>query len=233
VPEDTAVAPLRERLNRNLWRIALVGVTVVMAAFALYEPVVAVFGMAPMVIWCLGFGRSRQDGLTVGLILAVPTAWILLPRDLGLSGPWVPSVFEVCVFWPVLAALICAIGPRRGIGCLPSLGLSLFVVAGFFTALLVVLDYSEGTTGDEGVWPGPSGLQAVQLEMQIGSGGYTRTMQATGDRATERMRDYLDARGFKPTGKSLCQTNGLLLTYKVCATVTEVSPDTVRVSWRI
>ncbi|WP_084428777.1 hypothetical protein [Kibdelosporangium aridum] len=234
--DELTVVPFHERLSRNLWRILLIAVTVAMAAFAWHDPVVAVFAAAPVLIWCLGMARTEQTGLVCGLILLVFAAWILLPRDLGLSGRWVPSVYEVCVILPIISALICAMGLRaqRSGGCAGAIGLSALVLAGFVTAGLTVLDDAEGYTGAEGVWPGPSGLQVVELDSSCGSGGCTRSMEATGDRAAEQMRDYLDSRGFTTPGYSkewTCRIDGLLLTYKVCATVKEVTPTAVQVSW--
>ncbi len=230
--------PLQERLSRNLWRVLLIAVTVAMAAFAWHDPVVAVFGAAPVLVWCLGMARTEQAGLVYGVILVALAAWILLPRDLGLSGNWVPSVFEVCLFLPVVSALICALGLRaqRSGGCAGAVGLAALIVVGFLMAGSTVLDYAEGYTRNEGVWPGPSGLRVVEREAGCGSGGCTRTMEATGDRAAERMRDYLDSRGFTAPGYNkewTCRIDGLLLEYKVCAGIKEISPTTVQVSWLI
>lgn len=55
---------------------------------------------------------------------------------------------------------------ERSRGRLPALGLSAFVLAGLLTAGWTVVMYSEGDTGDEGVWPGPSGLQVVEGERE-------------------------------------------------------------------
>jgi hypothetical protein len=230
--------PVGQRLGKRWWRWALTVVTLVMAAFSWYDPIVAVFTVIPVVIWCWGLARSDKTGLVYGLILTGLAAWTLLPRGLGFSGRWVPSVFEVCVFLPILTAVICAIGMRveRVDGCLPAMGLSAYAVVGLIVAFFTLLSYAEGTTGDEGVWPGPSGLQVVEGEKNCGSGGCWRTLDATGDRAPERMRDYLASRGFSTPGfdnGSICRVTGLALTYKICATVKDISPATVRVTWSI
>ncbi|MBP2324989.1 hypothetical protein JOF56_005374 [Kibdelosporangium banguiense] len=218
--------------------MALIVVTLLMAAFTWYEPVVAVFAAIPMLIWCWGLAQSDRAGLVIGLILLVLTAWILMPRVLGLSGQWVPSVFEVCLFLPILSAIICADNrrPQRARSRMPAVWFSAFAVAGILTALYTVVFYMEGDTGNEGVWPGPSGLQVVEGELQCGSGGCTRQFVATGDRAPERTRAYLDSHGFtaqQPDGGWECRVTGLLLTYKACAVLKEVSPTSARVSWSI
>jgi hypothetical protein len=176
--------------------------------------------------------------MVVGLILLALAAWILLPRGLGSSGQWVPSVFEVCVFLPILTAVICPIGMRaeRLGGCLPVIGFSAFAVAGLLLAFYTLVFYAEGDTGDEGVWPGPSGLQVAEGDKQCGSGGCARQLEATGDRAPERMRSYLASRGFTTPGFEnvwICRVTGLVLTYEVCARVEDVSPTVVRVTWSI
>lgn len=59
-------------------------------------------------------------------------------------------------------------------------------------------------------------------EREGGSGGYSRRLDATGDRAPERMRDHLTSRGFTPQGKDstlMCRSDGVVLTYTVCAVV--------------
>ena len=118
---DRAVVPGRNRVRRYRWRVALTAVTLVMAAFSAHDPLVAVFTVIPVVIWCWG---SARTGIVVGSILLVLAAWILLPRALALSRRWMPSVFEVCVFLPILTAVI--MRPR---GRLAAIGLSAFAVA--------------------------------------------------------------------------------------------------------
>lgn len=73
-------------------------------------------------------------------------------------------------------------------------------------------------------------------EREGGSGGYSRRLDATGDRAPERMRDHLTSRGFTPQGKDstlMRRSDGVVLTYTVCAVVEDNSPTTARVSWWI
>jgi hypothetical protein len=228
----------RERVKKNWWRLAVTVATLGMGAFAWYEPTVAVFAVIPTLVWCWGQARPDRKGTVAGVILLALTAWILLPRDLGFSGPWVPSIFDVCLLLPIFAVVIYLTGTRyeRSRGCLPALGLSAFALAGLLTAGWTVVTYSEGDTGDEGVWPGPSGLQVVEGEREGGSGGMNRQLIATGDRAPERLRDHLSSQGFTRRGNdnaSLCRANGVLLTYKVCAAVVVVSPTTASVTWWI
>jgi hypothetical protein len=47
------------------------------------------------------------------------------------------------------------------------------------------------------------------------------------------MREHLDSHGFRSRGEWLCQANGVLTEYKVCASVREISPTTALVSWSI
>jgi hypothetical protein len=236
--DGSAVVPFNERLKSGWWRPAFILAALVMAVFDWYEPIVAVFAVAPVLIWCWGLARSDRTGLVVGLVMLALAAWILLPRDWGFSGRWVPSVFDVCLFLPILTVVICRIGMRgvRSRGPLRAIGLAAFAVVGFLTAGYVALwYYAEGVTGGEGVWPGPSGLQVVEGPGEGGSGGMSRRLDATGDRAAERMRDYLMSRGFVPRGNGtwLCRANGIVLTYKVCATVVDISPTEARVTWSV
>lgn len=232
---DRARVPHRNRVTRYRWRVALIAVTLVMAAFSWHDPLVAVFAVIPVVTWCWRSAPSERTGIVVGLVLLALAAWILLPRALASSGRWVPSVFEVCVFLPILTAVICAKSMRSG-GWLPAMGFSAFAVAGLVGALYSGVLYSEGDTGDEGVWPGPPGLHVVEGDKQCGSGGCARQFDATGDHAPDRTRAYLASRGFVTPGLDklwTCRVTGLVLTYKVCAKVQDISPTTVRVTWSV
>jgi hypothetical protein len=225
--DDSVVVSFGERLKKNWWRLAVVAATLLMAVFAWYEPIVAVFTVVPVLAWCWSLGRLDRRGVVT---LAV-AAWILLPRGLGFSGPWVPSVFEVCLLLPIIAAFVHLTGLRSRRW--PSaIGFTAFFVAGFVVAVYTAAMYSDGATGDEGVWPGPSGLQIVEVDGEGGSSFSSRRLEATGDRAPERMRDYLASRGFTDQGHG-CRANGVVLTYKVCAAVVELSPTKARVSWWI
>ncbi|MCE7001245.1 hypothetical protein LWC34_00080 [Kibdelosporangium philippinense] len=210
-----------------------------MAAFAWHDPVVAVFAAAPVLIWCLGVARSKQTGLVIGVIQVLIAAWVLVPRALGISGSAVPSILEVCLFLPLVSVLIWIVGVRqeRSNVVAPVFGFAALFVAGVLMTGVVVLDYAEGNTGAEGVWPpGPSGLRMVELEPGCGSGGCTRTVEATGDHAAQRMHDFLDSRGFTTPSEYkdwMCRHTGIVLTYKVCAVVEEKSPTTAHLSWSI
>ncbi|MFC0108680.1 hypothetical protein [Kibdelosporangium aridum] len=218
---------IRARLKADWQRWALVAATLLMAAFAWREPTVAVFAAGPVLIWC-----SKSRSVKAGVFLLAIAAWVLLPRVLGLSGRWVPSVYEVCLFLPILTGLVFVVATKQG-RWLRGLGLTAFAVMGILTAGYTAVMHSEGDTGNEGVRPGPSGLQIVEGEKECGSGGCTKALQATGDRAAERMRAHLLAQGFQPRNTGLCRIQGLLIPYKVCAGIKEMSPTTVRVSWSI
>lgn len=236
--DDGAVAPILGLVTKHWWRATALVATVVMAAFSWHDPLVAVFAAVPVLVWCLVLARSDRPGMVVALGLTALAAWILLPRGLGLSGQWVPSVFEVCAFLPLLVVAVCMNErrARRSVGCLPVMGFSAFAVAGILVALHTWVLYSEGDTGDEGVWPGPPGLQVVEADKACGSGGCARKLDATGDRARERVRAYLASRGFTTPGLDdewTCRVTGLLLPYEVCAKVEDISPTTVRMTWSI
>lgn len=235
---DQAATPARDLLARHWWRPTFILATLVMAAFSAHDPLVALFAAVPVLGCCLGSPRAGRAGMVVGLVLLASAGWILLPRALGLYGPWVPSIFDVGVFLPALTAVTCAAGadPERAGRALRAAALSVFAVAGLLLALVTAVSYSEGTTGDEGVWPGPPGLEVVAGDQACGSGGCTRVFDATGDRAPERARAYLESRGFTTPGPGdgwVCRVTGIVFTYEVCATVEEVSPTTARVRWSL
>lgn len=221
--------PLRAWVRENGWRVAFAAVAVALAAFCWYDPVVAVFAVVPPLVWCALPGRR---GTLIGLVLLLVAAGVLLPRLL--SG-WGPSVLDVCLFLPLLTGMICAFS-ARGRRPAPVAVFCLFGVAGLLFAFLALVDLSEGVTGHEGVLPGPSGMRVVEGEQVCGSGGCSRQLTATGDRAPERMREYLESRGFTAPGDTAdwnCRTTGLVVTYKVCAQVKDVSPTEARVHWWI
>jgi hypothetical protein len=188
-------------VKEHWWRVAfVVATTLVMAGFAWREALVGVFAVVPMLVWCGGVVRADRAGLVGGLVLLAAAAWLLLPRDLGVSDRWVPSVFEVCVFLPIVTAAVCAAGrrtERSGRWALTT-GLATFAVAGLLVAGYTVVSYSEGATGDEVMWPGPAGLRIVESDEQCASGGCARQFDATGEHAAERVRAYLVSRGFTP-----------------------------------
>ncbi|MFC0108679.1 hypothetical protein [Kibdelosporangium aridum] len=225
----------RNRVTRNLWRVPPLAVAVLLAAFAWGEPVVAVFAAAPVLIWCLLVARSARTGLIVSAILFVPVMWILLPRVLDWHGRWVPSVFEVLLFLPILTALICVIATRGERSRLRAIGLSLFLVVGLFSAGIAAFAYDEGLAHDEGVLPVPSDLRLVSNTSGCGS-QCLRVLVVTGDHATDRMREHLRAQGYTNPGRfeaETCRVTGLVLPYKVCVAVSEQSPTQAMVEWYI
>jgi hypothetical protein len=217
-----------ERVKTHWWRVALVVPAVVVAAFS---PSVfsGAFGVVPILIWC-SLAPSRRTGLIVGSVLLVLLAWFVVPRALNLAGPW-PAGREIFWLHPALAAVVCAIGARRGAARLTTLVCAGFLVTG--AAWVVGL---EAAAGDEGVSPGPAQLQ-IQEDHDCGSGGCWRVMTATGDRAPDVMREHLAAANFTaspdPEHTELCRTNGLVVTHEVCARLRTLSPDAVRVEWYV
>ncbi|GLY44336.1 hypothetical protein Amsp01_103590 [Amycolatopsis sp. NBRC 101858] len=221
-----------EQVRTHWWRAALVVAAVVVACFAA-SPFAGMFGLVPILAW-LWLAPSPRTGVIVGAVLLALLAWFVLPGALSLAGPWVPAPIELYWLHPTLAAVACAIGARRGF-----VRLSLLVVAGFAVAGGAWFADLEAAPGDEGVVPVPAGLRAAQ-DVECGSGGCWRVLEATGDRAPEVLRDHLTARHFTPAPQSgitrvprFCRRTGLLVTHEVCAELRTLSPDAVRVEWYV
>jgi hypothetical protein len=221
--------------RRHWWRVALVVAAVGLAAFSWKQPYVAFFGVLPTLVWCV-LAKSPRTGMSVGLVLLALLAWFVVPRGLDLTGPWVPASIEVYWFHTTLAAIVCAIGirvERRRSGAL----LPAMVVIGFAATGGVLFLHMDAPPGDEGVAPGPSQLTVVR-DQACGSGGCWSVLDATGDRATEVMRDYLLPHGFTPASASdgvsrLCRRTGVLITHEVCADLRTRSATAVRVEWYV
>ncbi|WP_344678932.1 hypothetical protein [Saccharopolyspora taberi] len=62
-----------------------------------------------------------------------------------------------------------------------------------------------------------------------GSGGCSRYLFATGDRAHEVMREHLASRGFTPDGQhqQLCRRTGVVATHTACASLHNLTADEV------
>ncbi|RSM64191.1 hypothetical protein DMH04_51600 [Kibdelosporangium aridum] len=226
--------PFHSRLIRQSWRLPVIAVTTVMAVFAWEEPVVAVFGALPIVIWCLLPARSARNGLITSLVLLVPVTVVLLPRALGWQDRWVPSVFEVYLFLPILTALIWAMATRGERSCLRAVGFTAFVVVGFIGAAISAIGYAEGGIArDEQGFPIPTDLRVVSDTSGCGS-RCLHTVTVAGDRAADRIRDHLRSRGYTDSGRfdtEMCRVTGLILPYKVCKAVSETSPTEAIVEW--
>ncbi|SER05937.1 hypothetical protein SAMN05216188_107236 [Lentzea xinjiangensis] len=217
------------------WRVAVVVAGLGVAAF---DAGAGLFGMVPIVLWCL-LARSWRTGVAVGLVLVVLLAWFVVPRALGWSGPWVPSALESFCLHPVMAAVVCEAGvlvERRrpaGVGwLLGTVGLGLLA-----TAWLLLMGL-EAKPRDEGVLPGPAGLRVAEGTGWCGSGNCSRDLEATGDRAADVMREHLVSRGYvsRPPyndNELLCRTTGLVVTHEVCAELRNVMPRGVEVVWYV
>ncbi|SDD88985.1 hypothetical protein [Actinokineospora iranica] len=239
-------------MGEHWWRIALIAAAATVAVWPWNPPSVlfVLFGLAPMLIWC-GIARDRRTGLTVGLILLALLTWFVVPRGLGFSGRWVPSDIEVLWLHSVLGAVVCGIGARADHGrragsprlpgaVFTGCFFTAFLFSGFlFAGLTLVLRHEGPPPGDEGVLPGPPGLSITEHDPSCGSGGCSRTLDAIGDRASERTRQHLTDQGFTPRPthspdiEQLCRTTGLVTTQEVCAELRTVAPDTVRVLWYV
>lgn len=231
---DDRAAPIRERLKKHWWRLALVAVAT--AAFSWNE---GFFGLISILVWC-GLARSPRTGVTVGLVLMALLAWFVVPRSLGFAGLWVPAAIEVYWLYPIVAAVVCLIGTLvkqrspAGIGRLLAM-----VIAGFIATGGVLFVQLEAVPGDEGVLPGPAQLRIVQ-DYSCGSGGCWRILEATGDRAPAVMREHLASRGFTPAPAStitgdprVCRRTGVLVTHEVCADLRDLSANSIRVDWYV
>jgi hypothetical protein len=225
--------PTPELVKTHWWRVALVVAAVAtIATFAREAPFAAVFALLPLVLWC-SLARSPRSGVVVGLVLLALLAWFVVPRELGLSGPWVPAKIEVYWLYTTLAAVVCAIGARRGAGRLTTL-----VVAGFVVTGGVLFSEWQAPPGNEGVSPWPAQLQTAE-NIDCGSGGCWRDITATGDHAPEVLREHLTARHFIPApsvmsnAELLCRTTGLLVTHKACARLFTFTETSARVEWYV
>jgi hypothetical protein len=193
---DNGRVLIDERVKSHWWRGALVVAGVAVAAFAGDDDAFAAwFGLLPLLIWC-SLARSWRSGVAVGVVLLALLAWFVLPRSLGLAGRWVPAAIEVYWLHTTLAAIVCAIGARRGFGRLLAL-----VTAGFVVTVGALFAAYESPPGAEGVAPGPAQLR-ITRDFECGSHNCWGVLEATGDRAPEVVRDYLVARNFTPAPPS-------------------------------
>jgi hypothetical protein len=221
---------ISERVKTHWWRVALVGAAVALACFSA-SPFAGLFGLLPILFWTW-LARSTRSGVVVGLVLLALLAWFVLPNALGLAGPWVPAPIELYWLHTALAAVICAIGARRGF-----VRLFLLVIAGFVVTGGAWFAGLEAAPGDEGVLPAPAGLPIAQ-QQECASGGCWRTLGSTGDRAPQAWRDHLASHGYSPapagpiTGAPrFCRSTGIVVTHTICVELSTLSPDAVHVEW--
>ncbi|MCE7001246.1 hypothetical protein LWC34_00085 [Kibdelosporangium philippinense] len=153
-----------------------------------------------------------------------------MPRALSLGGRWVPSLFDVYVFLPLLAAVICVVGMRLERSPVRSIGLVSFILVGLLLAGMASLMFDDRHPADEGIWPVPPDLHVVSQTEGCGS-ACLRGVSVTGERAAERIREHLRSHGYAPRPSEMCRVNGVVLTYTVCTAVTEDSPTAARVEW--
>lgn len=229
----------RRRLAQIGWRAALVAAAVVVAAFPWNAAPSGLFGVLPIVLWCL-LARERRSGLRTGLILLAVLVWFVVPRGLGWSGPLVPSAVEVYWLYPIIAACVClpALSRERSVS-VGVLGLVTMVGIGLLATAVVLLDQLESKPGDESVLPGPSGVRVAEGVGWCGSGNCSREVVVTGAGAAEVMREHLESRGFSPRSRlssraeRVCRETGLVFTHEVCAETQTVTSDSVKVIWYV
>ncbi|SEF36376.1 hypothetical protein SAMN05421837_110131 [Amycolatopsis pretoriensis] len=219
-----------ESVRTHWWRGALVVVAVVVVCFST-SPFGGLFGLVPLVVWST-LAPSRRSGLIVGAVLLALLAWFVLPGALGLAGRWVPAPIEIYWLHTTIAAVVCAIGARRGF-----VGLFLLVIAGFIVTGGALFAAYESPPGCEGVAPGPAQLR-ITRDFNCGSHNCWGVLETTGDRAPEVMRDYLVARHFTPAPTinrvpRYCRTTGLLVEHEVCVDVWPLGPAAARVEWYV
>ncbi|MET8850898.1 hypothetical protein [Amycolatopsis sp. NPDC004625] len=219
-----------ERVKNHGWRVALVVAAVAVVAFSRQNPFAGLFALVPILAWA-AVARSRRAGVVTGLVLLALLAWFVLPRELGLAGPWVPAAIEVYWLHTTLAAVVCAIGARRAGSW------ALLVFAGFVVTAGVLVTGWQEAPGDEGVAPGPAQLRLAE-DIMCGSGGCWRSGEATGADAGGAWRDYLLARDFTPEPAfdgvpRFCRTTGLLVNHTVCVQVRSRTADSARVEWYV
>jgi len=219
-----------ERVKTHWWRAALVVAAVVVACFST-SPFAGLFGVVPIVVWCW-LAPARRSGLIVGAVLLVLLAWFVLPGALGFAGHWVPAPIEVYWLHTTIAAVVCAIGARRGF-----VPLFLLVVGGFVVTGGALFAAYESPPGDEGVAPGPAGLR-ITRDFNCGSHNCWGVLEATGDHAPEVLRDYVTARNFTPapslTGVArFCRHTGLVVDHEVCTDIRPLGPAAARLEWYV
>ncbi|MDX8055405.1 hypothetical protein SK571_39035 [Lentzea sp. BCCO 10_0798] len=195
---------------------------------------ISLFGMVPIVLWC-ALARTWRTGFAVGMTLVALHAWFVVPRQLGWSGPLVPSYAERFWLYALVTAFICAVGLAvesrlvAGVGWLVAM-----VGVGFFITVVVLLDELEAKPRDEGVLPGPPGLEVAEGAGHCGSGNCSREVVMTGDRAPEVVREHLESRGYTArTPTRMCWAVGVVFTHEVCAEPKTVSADKVAVTWYV
>lgn len=229
----------RLRLTQLGWRAALVAAAVLVGTFPWHAAPSGLFGVMPILLWCL-VARDRKSGIRIGLILLAVLVWFVVPRGLGWSGPLVPSAVDVYWLYPMIAACACvaSLSQTRSIA-VAVLVLVTMVGTGLLASAVVVLSQLESMPGDEGVLPAPSGLRVVEGRGWCGSGGCSREVTATGDRAPEVMREHLASRGFSSRvplstgGERVCRKTGLVFTHEVCAEFRTVTSNTAEVKWYV
>ncbi|RDI31938.1 hypothetical protein [Lentzea flaviverrucosa] len=195
---------------------------------------ISLFGMVPIVLWCV-LARTWRSGFVVGMSLVAVHAWFVVPRQLGWSGPWVPSYIERFWLYAVVTAFVCAVGLAVQRWLLAGLGwLFAMIGSGFFITVVLLFDALEAKPRDEGVLPGPSGLQVVEGAGYCGSGNCSRDAVMTGDRAPEVVREHLESRGYMARSpERMCWAVGVVYTHEVCADMRTISADKVEVTWYI
>jgi len=195
-----------------IWRSALLTAAVGIATVPWGSPVTAsgLLAAVPLLAWAGFLGRSKSVGPVVGVVLLLLLTWIDVPRAVGWNGRWlVASLGDVFTWYPWICAGICALGVRIQRGRAEGPEVLLPTVLHYATAILVAglavcgtcpvwwLVDSESAPGDEGLLPVPAGLRVVEDTSDCGSGGCARLLTVTGDRADERLRAHLAARGFR------------------------------------
>ncbi|WIY03059.1 hypothetical protein QRX60_04110 [Amycolatopsis mongoliensis] len=224
--------PIPESFRTHWWRVALVVAAVVVACFST-SPFAGLFGLVPILVWC-SLAPSRRTGLIVGMVLLALLAWFVLPGALDFAGRWVPAPIEVYWLHTTLAAVVCAIGARRGF-----LRLFLLVVAGFVVTGGALFAAYESPPAGEGVAPGPAQLR-ITRDFECGSHNCWGVLEATGDGAPEVLREYLAEKNFTPAppseisrGSRFCRSTGLLVDHEVCAEVRPRGTDAAQVEWHV
>jgi hypothetical protein len=226
-------------VRANWWRFALGAAGLVIGALA---PDSSVFGVLPILLWCV-LARTRTTGIVVGLVLLALLTWFVVPRGLGLSGPWVPSALDAFWLYPVLTGVVSSAGllvERRLLAGV--VWLAALAGLGFLSAAFVVVVVYEGAAPrDEGVLPGPAGLRVQEADGWCGSGhgaNCARVLEATGERAHEVMRAHLVSHGYTSAtpfnaDERLCRKTGLVSVQEVCADLKDLSATGVRVTWYV
>ncbi|WP_409494278.1 hypothetical protein [Amycolatopsis sp. cmx-11-12] len=108
--------------GRHWWRVVLVALALMVSTFPWSSFSLAWLGTVPVLVWCATLAASPRIGMVVGAAQIALLVWFVVPREVGTSGPWVPSDLELLWLYPICAAIICGAGLSPSGAALPVSG---------------------------------------------------------------------------------------------------------------